>query len=190
MLADAHRVSAVMRRPNRNPATRPDRYDSRRMSTPRRIAVLTGGGDVPGLNAVIKSVVYRATEAGHEVIGIRRGWEGLTHVQPELPDGGGTGYVLEIDPFGGTASLDSFEEGQRRPIASKVTLPVVPDAVGARRLVLQAAGPSIKLSVDGETGLDVTDGRFSRGLIAVGVVTWSDPVAVTFDHIQLTGPTR
>jgi 6-phosphofructokinase len=52
------------------------------MTAPRRIAILTGGGDVPGLNAVIKSVVYRATEAGYDVIGIRRGWEGLTHVRP------------------------------------------------------------------------------------------------------------
>jgi 6-phosphofructokinase 1 len=67
------------------------------MSTPRRIAVLTGGGDVPGLNAVIKSVVYRATEAGHDVLGIRRGWEGLTHVQPALPDGGGAGYLCPLD---------------------------------------------------------------------------------------------
>jgi ATP-dependent phosphofructokinase / diphosphate-dependent phosphofructokinase len=66
------------------------------MST-QRIAVLTGGGDVPGLNAVIKSVVYRATEMGHDVIGIRRGWEGLTHVRPELPDGGGNGYVRRLD---------------------------------------------------------------------------------------------
>jgi ATP-dependent phosphofructokinase / diphosphate-dependent phosphofructokinase len=49
------------------------------MPSPRRIGILTGGGDVPGLNAVIKSVVYRATELGFEVIGIRRGWEGLTH---------------------------------------------------------------------------------------------------------------
>lgn len=46
-----------------------------------RIGVLTGGGDVPGLNSVIKSVVYRSTELGHEVLGIRRGWEGLTHVR-------------------------------------------------------------------------------------------------------------
>jgi 6-phosphofructokinase len=52
------------------------------MPTPRRIAILTGGGDVPGLNAVIKSVVYRATEAGYTCLGIRRGWEGLTHMQP------------------------------------------------------------------------------------------------------------
>jgi 6-phosphofructokinase 1 len=52
------------------------------MATPRRIGVLTGGGDVPGLNSVIKSVTYRATELGIEVMGIRRGWEGLTHVKP------------------------------------------------------------------------------------------------------------
>jgi 6-phosphofructokinase 1 len=67
------------------------------MNTTKRIAVLTGGGDVPGLNAVIKSVVYRATEVGREVLGIRRGWEGLTHVQPELPDGGGSGYLRPLD---------------------------------------------------------------------------------------------
>ncbi len=52
------------------------------MTDSRRIAILTGGGDVPGLNAVIKSVVYRATEAGYTTLGIRRGWEGLTHLQP------------------------------------------------------------------------------------------------------------
>jgi 6-phosphofructokinase 1 len=49
------------------------------MGRVRRIGILTGGGDVPGLNSVIKSVTYRATEQGYEVLGIRRGWEGLTH---------------------------------------------------------------------------------------------------------------
>jgi len=52
---------------------------------PRRIGILTGGGDVPGLNSVIKSVVYRAAENGIEVTGIRRGWEGLTHVNLNDP---------------------------------------------------------------------------------------------------------
>ena len=52
------------------------------MKRPQRIGILTGGGDVPGLNSVIKSVTYRATDLGAEVIGIRRGWEGLTHVRP------------------------------------------------------------------------------------------------------------
>jgi 6-phosphofructokinase 1 len=51
----------------------------------RRIGILTGGGDVPGLNSVIKGVVYRGTENDCEVIGIRRGWEGLTHVNLDDP---------------------------------------------------------------------------------------------------------
>ena len=51
----------------------------------KRIGILTGGGDVPGLNSVIKSVVYRGTEIGYEVLGIRRGWEGLTHVDLKDP---------------------------------------------------------------------------------------------------------
>ena len=46
----------------------------------KRIGILTGGGDVPGLNSVIKGVVYRATENGYEVLGIRKGWRGLTHL--------------------------------------------------------------------------------------------------------------
>src|SRR5918999_2027913 len=48
----------------------------------RRIGILTGGGDVPGLNSVIKSVVYRSTELGYEVLGVRRGWQGFTHMRP------------------------------------------------------------------------------------------------------------
>src|SRR5712672_4726698 len=51
----------------------------------KRIGILTGGGDVPGLNAVIKSVTYRASENDVEVIGLRRGWEALTHLNVEDP---------------------------------------------------------------------------------------------------------
>ena len=46
-----------------------------------RIGILTGGGDVPGLNACIKSVVTRVSELGHDVVGIRRGWGGLLNTQ-------------------------------------------------------------------------------------------------------------
>lgn len=42
-----------------------------------KIGILTGGGDVPGLNPCIKAVVNRAEADGHEVVGIRRGWGGL-----------------------------------------------------------------------------------------------------------------
>jgi 6-phosphofructokinase len=62
----------------------------------RRIGILTGGGDVPGLNSVIKYVVYRSADQGIEVTGIRRGWEGLTHVN--LDDAASKArYILPLD---------------------------------------------------------------------------------------------
>ena len=62
----------------------------------KRIGILTGGGDVPGLNNVIKTVVYRGSEIGCEVIGIRRGWEGLTHVNLEDP-ASRSRYILPLN---------------------------------------------------------------------------------------------
>ncbi|MCY3851274.1 MAG: 6-phosphofructokinase [Acidimicrobiaceae bacterium] len=47
-----------------------------------RIAVLTGGGDVPGLNPCLKTAVNRICDSGSEVIGIRRGWGGLVNADP------------------------------------------------------------------------------------------------------------
>jgi 6-phosphofructokinase 1 len=43
-----------------------------------RIGILTGGGDCPGLNAVIRAVVRRSTDRGHETVAVRDGWKGLT----------------------------------------------------------------------------------------------------------------
>ncbi len=48
-----------------------------------KIGILTGGGDVPGLNPCIKAVVNRAVDEGHTVLGIRRGWAGLLHYNPD-----------------------------------------------------------------------------------------------------------
>jgi len=50
------------------------------------IGILTGGGDVPGLNPCIKAVVYRAEEQGVRVTGIRRGWGGLLQYNPDEPN--------------------------------------------------------------------------------------------------------
>src|SRR4030088_1724809 len=47
----------------------------------KRIGILAGGGDVPGLNSVIKTVTYRSSENDIEVVGLRRGWEALTHLK-------------------------------------------------------------------------------------------------------------
>ncbi|HUS05904.1 MAG TPA: 6-phosphofructokinase [Bryobacteraceae bacterium] len=61
----------------------------------KRIGILTGGGDVPGLNTVIKNVVYRASENDCDVIGLRRGWEALTHVNFE-DSASKTRYILPL----------------------------------------------------------------------------------------------
>jgi 6-phosphofructokinase 1 len=100
------------------------------VSRPRRIGILTGGGDVPGLNSVIKSVVYRATDMGYEVLGIRRGWEGLTHLQrgddldPDYVRRLDRSNTRAIDRTGGTVLHTSRTNPARMADA---TLPAVID---------------------------------------------------------------
>jgi len=50
-----------------------------------RLAVLTGGGDVPGLNPCIRSIAMSAWQRGWDVIGLRRGWEGVLETDPTDP---------------------------------------------------------------------------------------------------------
>lgn len=51
-----------------------------------KIGILTGGGDVPGLNPCIKAVVHRCIDDGHEIVGLRRGWAGLLNINRDDPD--------------------------------------------------------------------------------------------------------
>jgi ATP-dependent phosphofructokinase / diphosphate-dependent phosphofructokinase len=100
----------------------------------KRLGILTGGGDVPGLNSVIKEVTFRSTENDWNVVGIRRGWEGLTHLNLDDPESKSR-YIVPlsrdntrtIDRFGGTVlhssrtnpakmkSLPAFLTGQTFP---------------------------------------------------------------------------
>jgi 6-phosphofructokinase 1 len=48
----------------------------------KRVGILTGGGDVPGLNAAIQQFVWRMEDEGYEVLGLRRGWAALLNVKP------------------------------------------------------------------------------------------------------------
>ncbi len=113
------------------------------MSTSHRIGILTGGGDVPGLNSVIKSVVYRSTELGYDVLGLRRGWEALTHMRPgSEPD---PDYVRPldrvntrtIDRTGGT-TLHSSRTNPKRMRAGSL-----PDVVAQDRLAAMETGDGI-----------------------------------------------
>ena len=47
------------------------------------IAILTGGGDVPGLNPAIRAITIRAMREGYRVIGLRRGWAGIVELSQE-----------------------------------------------------------------------------------------------------------
>ena len=51
----------------------------------KTIAILTGGGDVPGLNPAIRAITIRATREGFKVIGIKNGWKGVISINPLLP---------------------------------------------------------------------------------------------------------
>jgi 6-phosphofructokinase len=62
----------------------------------RRIGILTGGGDVPGLNNAMKQVFYRAMKEGISVVGIRRGWGGLANYRIGDPDHNRQ-WIVELD---------------------------------------------------------------------------------------------
>lgn len=93
-----------------------------------RIGILTGGGDVPGLNACIKAVVHEVGGHGHEVIGFKRGWRGLLHYNLDDPESAEKNsvrldhnFVRRIDRTGGTVLHTS------RTNPAKVRTSDVPD---------------------------------------------------------------
>jgi ATP-dependent phosphofructokinase / diphosphate-dependent phosphofructokinase len=105
-----------------------------KMSAKNNIGILTGGGDVPGLNSVIKSVVYGAGGIGRNVIGIRKGWKGLTNLDRSETGDGIYHRALTrantrtIDRTGGTILHTS------RTNPSRVAISKVPQHISADRL--------------------------------------------------------
>jgi 6-phosphofructokinase 1 len=98
-----------------------------------RIGILTGGGDVPGLNPCIKAFVNRVAHDGHEVVGLRRGWAALLHHVPGDPASEAEWFqpltpatVRTIDRTGGTFLHTS------RTNPSRVRSPEVPPHLADR----------------------------------------------------------
>ncbi len=92
-----------------------------------RIGILTGGGDVPGLNQCIKALTVGATEHGWEVFGIRRGWAGLLNFDPDGDDAVNRGWVDQLHPAQ-TRTID------RSGGTYLHTSRLIPDRVSARDL--------------------------------------------------------
>jgi 6-phosphofructokinase len=157
------------------------------MSRARRIGILTGGGDVPGLNSVIKSVTYGAGNLGFEVVGIRRGWEGLTHMRPgsELdPE-----YALKldrnntrtIDRTGGTM-LHTSRTNPRKMKAGNLPAHVPADRVASMQVAdgvydltpvvldnLQALGIDYLIPIGGDDTLSYARTLDSHGIPLVAI---------------------
>ncbi len=76
-----------------------------------RIGILTAGGDCPGLNAVIRAVVRRATNEGAEVLGVKNGWRGLIEddIEP-LTRASVTGILPRGGTILGTSRINPFDE--------------------------------------------------------------------------------
>jgi len=134
----------------------------------KRIAITTGGGDAPGLNAVIRAVVLAATTRGWEVLGIRKGYEGLFD----------TSKIIQLDResvrgithLGGTI-LGTTNRGN--PFEYPVTLPG-----GERQLVdrseeLVANFQRLKIdaliAIGGDGSMGIAKGLADKGVPVVGV---------------------
>lgn len=106
-----------------------------------RIGIMTGGGDCPGLNAVVRAVVKRGLALGHELIGIEYGFRGL--VEPGLARPLSHADISGILPRGGTILGTS---NRANPFAYPVT---EGDAVVEKDLSDQAIGRARELRLDG-----------------------------------------
>jgi len=142
-------------------------------TTIQRIAINTGGGDAPGLNAVIHAAVYAGRALGWEVIGIREGYDGLLEPQ-NYPDGGlvplERSTVQHIAHLGGTI-LGTTNRGN--PFKHVMTLPdgttreldrspAVLEAFRKHRL-------DALIAVGGDGSLTIANQLFEQGLRVVGV---------------------
>lgn len=133
----------------------------------KKIAILTGGGDCPGLNAVIRGVVKAASSRGWQVIGIEDGFDGFLH--PEKCRPLGLDDVHGILPRGGTI-LGTTNRGNPFcfPILrdGKVELVDVSDEVLSR---IEGLGISALIVVGGDGSLKIALELMRRGVPIVGV---------------------
>lgn len=148
-----------------------------------RIGILTGGGDVPGLNPCIKAVVNRAAGEGNDVLGIRRGWGGLLNIDPSDPDSVARytmpldpGVVRKVDRSGGTFLHTSRTnpskvqtEDLRKFLSSEVADDGPHDVTGHVLGVLDALGVDALIPIGGDDTLSYGLRMHEEGVPVVAV---------------------
>ncbi len=122
---------------------------------PRKIGVLTGGGDCPGLNAAIRAVTKSAIQRGYEVLGIRNGWQGLLDNDTVILDRVKTSGIIDR---GGTIL------GTSR--VSPLLIENGPKQVFDR---LESLGVDALVVLGGEGTLSVSSKLFRMGLPVIGI---------------------
>jgi phosphofructokinase-like protein len=139
----------------------------------RRIAINTGGGDAPGLNAVIRAVTIGAIERGWEVVGIRDGYNGL--LMPEqFADGGLVNLTLEsvrgITHLGGTI-LGTTNKGNplEFPVLRKDGTYRIVDRSGEIVRACRANRIDAVVAIGGDGSLSIADKLCEKGLRIIGV---------------------
>jgi ATP-dependent phosphofructokinase / diphosphate-dependent phosphofructokinase len=136
-----------------------------------RVGILTGGGDCPGLNAVIRAVVRRATENGHEMIGIRDGWRGLTEgtlvplgrreVSGILPRGGTILGTTRTNPYKVDGGVEAVLRNVREANLDAVVVVGGEDTLGvAGRLHAEHGLPVVGVPKTIDNDLSGTDYTF------------------------------
>jgi phosphofructokinase-like protein len=139
----------------------------------KRIAVSTGGGDAPGLNAVIRAVTLAGLRRGWEVVGIRDGYNGLMFPE-HYPKGGVVRLDAErvsgITHLGGTI-LGTTNRGNplRFPVRQPDGSHVEVDRGQELLLAFSAHGIDALVTVGGDGSLSIANGLAQRGLRVVGV---------------------
>jgi 6-phosphofructokinase 1 len=130
----------------------------------RRIAINTGGGDAPGLNAVIRSVALSALNRGWEVVGIRQGYEGLLNEDPEALIPLDRMAVRGIAHLGGTI-LGTTNRGDPFNYPTLVNGKKVPTDVSARVVERFAAlGIDALVALGGDGSMTIARKLMERGL--------------------------
>src|SRR4051812_47121969 len=141
--------------------------------TIKRIAINTGGGDAPGLNAVIHGAVYAARGRGWEVFGIRDGYEGI--LSPERYPNGGViplvrSTVREISHLGGTI-LGTTNRGNpfKRLVEQPDGTKAETDVSGKILNYFKSEEIDALIAVGGDGSLTIAHELQKRGLKVVGV---------------------